>query len=85
MLSVTIHSPIWHDRSISVRKSLINLAVKKGVALQIKIEAKPYNATYWIDPCKALSVGKSWFVKGTELINFPIFEMEMENPKEEGL
>ena len=76
MLQVTIRQPVWHDQSISVRKSLINLAVKRGEALQVKIEAKPYNeATYWIDPSKALSIGKSWFVKGLELINFKISEM----------
>mgnify|MGYP001576912182 CR=1 FL=1 len=80
MLSITIHRPVWKDRSVSVRKDLINLAVKRGEALQVKIEARPYDqATYWIDPHKALSIGKSWFVRGTELVNFPISEMEILN------
>ena len=79
MILVTIRKPVYFNRTISIRKDLIILAQKKNEAIQVKIEAKPYtDFTYSIDPSKALSIGKPWFVKGTELINFPIKELEIE-------
>ena len=78
MIPVTIRKPVWKDRTISIRKDLIILAQKNQEAIQVKIEAKPYtDFTYSIDPSKVLSIGRKWVVKGTELINFPIKEMEI--------
>lgn len=80
MIPITIHKPVWHNRTISIRKDLIELAQRKNEAIQVKIEAKPYiNFTYIIDPSKALSIGKSWIIKGMELINFPIKELTIVN------
>ena len=76
MTTITIHTPVYYNRSISVRRELIDRACRNFEALHIKIEAKPYNEfEYAIDPFKALAIGKEWWVKGTELVNFPIKEM----------
>lgn len=79
MILVTIKSPVWFNRTVSIRKDLIELAQKEQQMLEVKIEAKPFdNLIYHIDPSKILSIGKPWFVKGKELVNFPISEMEID-------
>jgi hypothetical protein len=78
MTQVTIRKPVWKDRSISIRKELVEMCLKNLEGLVIKIETNPYKEyTYTIDPAKVVAVGKTWIVKGTELINFPISEMQI--------
>jgi hypothetical protein len=79
MIKVEIQKPIWHDRSISINKATIDRAYKDREMILVKINANPYkDNNYIIDPAKILAIGKSWFIKGVELLNFSITEMEVQ-------
>lgn len=76
MVEVNIRKPVFYNRTISIRRDLIERACRNFEMLHIRIEAKPYNEfEYVIDPFRALAVGREWWVKGVKLINFPIAEM----------
>ena len=78
MINVKIRNPIWYNRSISISSDKVHRAWKSQQALFVEIGAKPYNeAKYTIDPAKVMAIGKKWNIKGRELLNFPISEMEI--------
>ena len=79
MIQVIIRKPVWKDRSVSIRKELIDIALQRKEWLEVNIKAKPYSDfIYAIDPKKVIEYSKEWVIKGTVLLNFPISLMDKE-------
>ncbi len=79
MIPVVIRKPVYFNRTISIKKDLVDIAQQKKEALEVNILAKPFNDfIYTIDPFKLEQNSKIWIIKEAKLLNFPISIMDKE-------